>query len=115
MMTKQAKLQHIQDNHFGEWLKMRQQVENELSDKQSMFCLCGRLATGLHESHCSRFRNKVTDETLKRLEHLMPKCEYVPCENPAKYTESNGRGGLVQVCTPHRRLLTKQKLADNNV
>jgi len=65
------KLKILQDNHFEEWFKTRQQVENELSDKQGMFCLCGRLATGLHESHCSKFRNKITSETLKRLDYLL--------------------------------------------
>lgn len=43
------------------------------------------------------------------------KCEWVPCGADAKWLESNGKGGLVHVCTPHRRLLTKQKKADNNV
>lgn len=42
-----------------------------MSDKQSMFCLCGRLATGLHENGCRKFQNKVTRETIKRLSHLL--------------------------------------------
>lgn len=70
-MKIQEKLKYLQDNHFSEWLKVRQETENELSDKQSMFCLCGRLATGLHERSCSKFRNKVTSETLKKLEPLL--------------------------------------------
>ena len=67
------KLKLLQDNHFGEWLKTRQVVENELSDRQSMFCVCGRLATGLHESHCRRFSKAVMNETVKRLEPLIIK------------------------------------------
>ena len=70
-MKIQEKLKYIQDNHFDEWLKVRQETENELSDKQSMFCLCGRLATGLHESHCAKLQNKITSETLKKLKHLL--------------------------------------------
>jgi len=66
------KLSFIQDNHFGEWLNVRQQVENELSDKQPMWCVCRRLATGLHESGCRKFKNKVNSETVKRLKHLIP-------------------------------------------
>ena len=65
------KLTKLQDNHFSEWLKTKQEVSNELSDKQSMFCLCGRLATGLHENGCRRFNNKVTTEVVKRLSHLL--------------------------------------------
>ena len=65
------KLNYLQENHFGEWLKVRQETEQELSDKQSMFCVCGRLATGLHEMHCTKFRNKVITETVKKLAHLL--------------------------------------------
>jgi len=72
-MKIQEKLAYIQDNHFSEWLKTRKEVEYEISDSQSMFCVCGKLATGLHESCCKKFQNKITSETLKRLEHLLPK------------------------------------------
>lgn len=67
------KLKYIQDNHFSEWLKTRQETFNELSDKQSMFCVCRRLATGLHENGCRKFQAKVTSETLKKLSSLLPK------------------------------------------
>lgn len=71
-MKLSEKLSYIQENHFGEWVKTRQEVDNEMSDRQSMFCVCGKLATGLHESHCTKFRNKVTNETVKKLSHLLP-------------------------------------------
>lgn len=70
-MKIQEKLEILQRDHMGEWLKMRRIVEDELSERQAMFCVCGRLATGLHEMNCSRFRNKVTAETVKRLAHLL--------------------------------------------
>lgn len=70
-MNIKEKLAYLQDKHFGEWLKTRQEVSNEISDKQSMFCVCGKLATGLHESHCSKFNNTITKETLKRLTPLL--------------------------------------------
>lgn len=69
-MNKQEKLNYLQNNHFSEWLKTREEVENELSDKQEVFCICGRLATGLHESNCRKFRNRVESETIKKLEYL---------------------------------------------
>jgi hypothetical protein len=34
-------------------------------------CLCGRLATGLHENGCRRFKNAVNSETVKRLKNLL--------------------------------------------
>ena len=70
-MKLQEKLTHLQDSHFGEWLSKRREVADEISDKQSMFCVCGRLATGLHESNCRKLANKITNETVKRLEHLL--------------------------------------------
>lgn len=65
------KLKILQDNHFGDWLKTHQEVENELSDRQPMWCICHQLATGLHERNCKKFRNKVISETVKRLNHLI--------------------------------------------
>jgi len=41
------------------------------------------------------------------------KCEWVPCGEDAKWLESSGDGRLIHVCTPHRRLLTKQKKIHN--
>lgn len=72
-MKFQEKLKYIEDNHLGEWIKTFQEVENEISDSQSMFCVCGKLATGLHERSCIKFRDKVNKETLKRLKHLIIK------------------------------------------
>jgi len=70
-MKMTEKIAFLEERHLGEWMKTRQEVFEELSDKQSVFCLCGRLATGLHESHCQRFINKVRSETVKRLAHLL--------------------------------------------
>lgn len=72
-MTIKDKIIYLQDNHFSEWLKTRQEISNDMSDKQSMFCICGKLATGLHESNCKRFKNKITSETVKKLSHLIKK------------------------------------------
>lgn len=69
-MKIQEKLKYIQDNHFGEWLKTRREVADEESDKQSMFCVCGKLATGLHESNCKKLNKKIISKTLKRLKYL---------------------------------------------
>lgn len=66
------KLEYLQDNHLSDWLKTRRQVDIELSDRQLMICVCGRLATGFHERGCRRFNNKVNSDTVKRLKHLLP-------------------------------------------
>lgn len=70
-MKLSEKLSYLQDKHFSDWLTTRKQVEDELSDRQAILCVCGRLATGLHESNCKRFQKKVTSETVARLAHLI--------------------------------------------
>lgn len=72
-MKRCEKLAYLKDNYLGLFLTTRQQVFNELSDQQTMFCCCGRLATGLHEMNCIKFNNKVDAETINRLSHLLPK------------------------------------------
>jgi hypothetical protein len=64
------KLSYLQKNHFSEWLSTKEKVKNELSDRQSIFCVCRKLATGLHESSCKKFSDLVIKETVKRLIHL---------------------------------------------
>ena len=72
-MKKHEKLAYLKDADFGLFVKTRQMVFDELSDRQTMFCCCGRLATGLHEDNCTKFNNKVNSETINRLSHLLPK------------------------------------------
>ncbi len=71
-MKKQQKIDYLQENHFSQWIKTRNEADWDVSDSQSMFCCCGDLATGLHERHCKRFAAKVDAETIKRLKHLLP-------------------------------------------
>ena len=70
-MKKSQKLEKIKEVDLELFVKTRQQVFNELSDSQTMFCCCGKLATGLHESHCKKFNDKVISETINRLEYLI--------------------------------------------
>ena len=72
-MKKYEKLAYLKDADFGLFVKTRQMVFDELSDKQTMFCCCGKLATGMHEMNCTKFNNKVLTETIKRLSYLLPK------------------------------------------
>lgn len=67
-MTIKEKIAYYQKQDFQAWLKMSSQVFDELSDMQTMFCVCGRLATGLHETNCRKFNEKVDKETASKLE-----------------------------------------------
>lgn len=34
-------------------------AEKQVSDEHPLICICGRLCTGLHERHCSKFKQAV--------------------------------------------------------
>lgn len=53
-MKKLEKIDYLQKNHLYEWVKTHAQVERELSDAHDLFCECGHLATGAHESGCRK-------------------------------------------------------------
>lgn len=72
-MKQKDKIEWLKTHFFADFISTRQKVFGELSDKQSMFCVCGKLATGLHENNCRRFNNLVDKETVTRLEHLIKK------------------------------------------
>lgn len=72
-MKLNEKIQFLNREHWSEFNTMWNNVNDEFSGRQTMFCLCWRLATWLHESNCTRFRAKVNSETVKRLQHLIPK------------------------------------------
>ena len=70
-MKKFEKLAYLKENYFGAFLATRHNVFEELSAQQTMFCCCGRLATGLHEKSCRKFNEKVNSEVIKKLQHLI--------------------------------------------
>lgn len=67
------KLAFLKDADFGLFIATRDMVYDELSEQQTMFCCCGKLATGLHDRYCKKFNNKVDEETINRLSYLLPK------------------------------------------
>lgn len=74
-MTLKQKIQYLEENHFSEWLSTRKVVDEEMSNKQPMWCVCRKLATGLHELSCGKFRAKVNSATVTKLKHLLPRKE----------------------------------------
>lgn len=65
------KKEFLINNFPNEFVNARFDVFNSLSSKQSIFCVCGKLATSLHERNCKKFNNLVDKETVKKLEHLI--------------------------------------------
>lgn len=70
MDTKQ-KILKLKSEFFPVWLKTYDECSEEVSNEHSMFCVCGKLATGLHESSCAKFRKEVEKRTVNKLEHLL--------------------------------------------
>lgn len=71
-MKKSEILSYLIDYHLDTFVATRRETFYRLSAQQTMFCCCGRLATGHHESSCTKFNNKVDAETIKSLRHLLP-------------------------------------------
>lgn len=60
-LNREQKLSYLSKADLGLFVKTRQNVFDELSEQQTMYCCCGKLATTIHENHCTKFRNKVAD------------------------------------------------------
>jgi len=67
---KAERIAFLQKYAFSEWLKARQEANDEVSREHEMFCVCGRLCTGLHESSCKKFRDKVDGRAVEKLKYL---------------------------------------------
>ena len=67
---KAEKLAFLFKYAMKDWLKARQEADEEVSREHEMFCVCGKLCTGLHESSCKRFRDKVDTRAINRLKHI---------------------------------------------
>lgn len=60
----------IKSYNIADYARVCAEVFNEMSERQTMFCICGKLATGLHENHCVKFNRAVDKETARRLDKL---------------------------------------------
>ena len=66
------RIEYLKTHQLSTWLSTRQNIFNELSENQLMFCCCGKLATGLHEQNCRIFNEEVDKETVNRLNECNP-------------------------------------------
>lgn len=72
-MEIRERMEYLKTHQLSTWLSTRRKIFDELSNNQSMFCCCGKLATGLHEQNCQKFNENVDKETVNRLKELSPK------------------------------------------
>ncbi len=67
---KTERIAFLQKYAMEDWIKARKEADDEISDEHSMWCVCGKLCTGLHESSCKKFRDKVDGRAVMKLKHL---------------------------------------------
>ena len=53
------------DLPFSEKIKFRNQAVDICDSETSIFCYCGRLATGFHTQQCRKFRSHVRKQIVK--------------------------------------------------
>lgn len=74
-MNKEQKILWLKKMHTMAWMQTWNDAFDELSSMQTIFCVCGKVASGWHERNCKKFREKVDGEVVNRLEHLITKEE----------------------------------------
>lgn len=58
-ISKSKKLEILWQNHNEAYNKARNEAIEEMDNITPIFCVCGKLATGLHTSRCRKFNDKV--------------------------------------------------------
>lgn len=72
-MKTEAIIKYLTENHYQEFIETYKQVDQEFQEKYPLFCVCGKLSTGLHETYCKRAREAKYRQTIERLSHLLAK------------------------------------------
>ena len=60
-------VQFLVENYKDDWYKIYTKEFRKLDEECSMFCVCGKLATGFHVDRCTKFRNEVYRRTVAQL------------------------------------------------
>lgn len=70
-LSKTRKLEILWQNHSESYNKARNEAIEELDNATPIWCVCGKLATGLHTSRCRKFNEKIDDLILNKIGHLI--------------------------------------------
>lgn len=74
-ISKSKKLEILWQNHNEAYNKARNEAIEEMDNITPIFCVCGKLATGLHTSRCRKFNDRVDSIIINKIGHLL---EYSP-------------------------------------
>lgn len=66
-MTNKEILVNLREENYQLWHELYNKAWEEISNEHEIFCVCGKLCTGLHERNCDKFRNAVDKRIIKLL------------------------------------------------
>lgn len=72
-MTREEKLKYLQENHYQEFAQAYKEVDMQYHHAYFSYCLCGKKNSVLHETHCPIAIDYKYTQTIKRLQHYLPK------------------------------------------
>lgn len=67
-MNTKEKIKTYKEQNIAEWINSVNEACGFIDDRYPVFCPCGKLATGLHISHCSKYRKLVETEAVRIFE-----------------------------------------------
>lgn len=68
-MTINEKIKKYKSEEYDLWRKLYPKAFDLVDSEHTMFCVCGRLASGLHTQHCNAFKKEVEKRTVKLIEN----------------------------------------------
>lgn len=72
-MTLNEKIEYLQEKYFTKWCEIRLSIAEKTADEQPLFCVCNKLATGLHEMTCRKLQKLINKKTVEALQEFLPK------------------------------------------
>lgn len=67
-MNHKQKVQTLKECNLPRWINTVSKACDIIDSRYPMFCPCGKLATGLHISHCSKYNKMVELEAIRIIE-----------------------------------------------
>lgn len=67
-MNHKQKVQTLKERNIARWINTVSKATDIIDSRYPMFCPCGKLATGLHTSHCSKYIKMVELEAIRIIE-----------------------------------------------
>lgn len=74
-LSKNKKLEILWQEHHDAYCKAREEAISKMDELTPMFCVCGKLATGLHTNNCRKFQSKVDDLVIAKIGNLIKNIE----------------------------------------